>query len=87
MPKVKMMAGIAAISGKFGNMYFRTDKKSGRVSLCNLPKTQCALTEKQKLHHARCVKNDENWVKFAHLHPRACVYEIFFVPLPRKINC
>ena len=53
MPKVKMMAGIAAISGKFGNMYFRTDKKSGRVSLCNLPKAQCALTEKQKLHHAR----------------------------------
>ena len=48
MPKVKMMAGIAAISGKFGNMYFRTDKKSGRVSLCNLPKTQCALTEKHK---------------------------------------
>ena len=35
MPKVKMMAGIASISGKFGNMYFRTDKKSGRVSLCN----------------------------------------------------
>ncbi len=53
MPKVKMMAGIASISGKFGNMYFRTDKKSGRVSLCNMPKTQCALTEKQKLHHAR----------------------------------
>ena len=48
-----MMAGIAAISGKFGNMYFRTDKKSGRVSLCNLPKAQCALTENQKLHHAR----------------------------------
>ena len=48
-----MMAGIAAISGKFGNMYFRTDKKSGRVSLCNLPKAQCTLTEKQKLHHAR----------------------------------
>ena len=40
MPKVKMMAGIAAISGKFGNMYFRTDKKSGRVSLCNLPKSK-----------------------------------------------
>ena len=53
MPKVKMMAGIASISGKFGNMYFRTDKKSGRVSLCNMPKTQCALTENQKLHHAR----------------------------------
>ena len=53
MPKVKMMAGIASISGKFGNMYFRTDKKSGRVSLCNMPKTQCVLTEKQKVHHAR----------------------------------
>ena len=37
MPKVKMMSGIAAISGKFGNMYFRTDKRTGRISLCHMP--------------------------------------------------
>ena len=54
MPKVKMMAGIAAISGQLGNMYFRTDKKTGRVSLCRMPKKSAQpLTEKQRLHHAR----------------------------------
>jgi len=54
MPKVKMMAGIAAISGQLGNMYFRTDKKTGRVSLCRMPKKNARLlTEKQRLHHAR----------------------------------
>ena len=54
MPKVKMMAGITAISGQLGNMYFRTDKKTGRVSLCRMPKKSAQpLTEKQRLHHAR----------------------------------
>jgi len=54
MPKVKMMAGIAAISGQLGNMYFRTDKQTGRVSLCRMPKKNAQpLTEKQRLHHAR----------------------------------
>jgi hypothetical protein len=54
MPKVKMMAGIAAISGQLGNMYFRTDKQTGRVSLCRMPKKSAhPLTEKQRLHHAR----------------------------------
>lgn len=54
MPKVKMMAGIAAISGQLGNLYFRTDKKTGRVSLCRMPKKNARpLTEKQRLHHAR----------------------------------
>ena len=54
MPKVKMMAGIAAISGQLGNMYFRTDKQTGRVSLCRMPKKSAQpLTEKQRLHHAR----------------------------------
>ena len=54
MPKVKMMAGISAISGQFGNMYFRTDKKSGRVSLCRMPKKKAVpLTEKQRLQHTR----------------------------------
>ena len=54
MPKVKMIAGIAAISGKFGNMYFRTDKKSGRVSLCHMPKkTTATLTDKQRAHQER----------------------------------
>lgn len=48
-----MMAGIASISGKFGNMYFRTDKKSGRVSLCKMPKPSRPLTDQQKLHQAR----------------------------------
>jgi len=49
-----MMAGIAAISGQLGNMYFRTDKKTGRVSLCRMPKKSARLlTEKQRLHHAR----------------------------------
>jgi hypothetical protein len=54
MPKVRMMAGIAAISGKFGNMYFRTDKRSGRVSLCNMPKKSATgLSDKQRAHHER----------------------------------
>ena len=54
MPKVKMMAGIAAISGQLGNMYFRTDKQTGRVSLCRMPKKNAQpLTKKQRLHHAR----------------------------------
>ena len=54
MPKVRMMAGIASISGKFGNMYFRTDKKSGRVSLCHMPKKQTSvLSDKQRAHHER----------------------------------
>ena len=53
MPKVRMMAGIAAISGKFGNMYFRTDKKSGRVSLCRMPKKTTNLSDKQLAHNER----------------------------------
>ena len=54
MAKVKMMAGIAAISGKFGNMYFRTDKRTGRVSLCNMPKkNSIGLSDKQRAHHER----------------------------------
>ena len=54
MPKVKMMAGIASISGKFGNMYFRTDKKSGRISLCHMPKkSSSVLTDKQRAHKER----------------------------------
>jgi hypothetical protein len=54
MPKVRMMAGIAAISGKFGNMYFRTDKKSGRISLCHMPKKQTSnLSDKQRAQHER----------------------------------
>ena len=53
MPKVTMMAGIAAISGKFGNMYFRTDKKSGRISLCHMPKKTSYLSDKQRAHHER----------------------------------
>ena len=54
MAKVKMMAGIAAISGKFGHMYFRTDKRTGRVSLCNMPKKkQTRLSDKQIAHHER----------------------------------
>ena len=54
MSKVKMMAGIASISGKFGNMYFRTDKRSGRVSLCNMPKRKATgLSEKQRAHNER----------------------------------
>lgn len=49
-----MMAGIAAISGKFGNMYFRTDKRSGRVSLCRMPKKNATgLSNKQKAHQER----------------------------------
>ena len=53
MPRVRMMAGIASISGKFGNMYFRTDKKSGRVSLCRMPKKTTGLSDKQRAHHER----------------------------------
>ena len=54
MPRVRMMPGIAAISGKFGNMYFRTDKKSGRVSLCRMPKKMnTVLSDKQRAHHER----------------------------------
>ena len=54
MPKVRMMAGIASISGKFGNMYFRTDKKSGQISLCHMPeKKTMALSESQQLHRQR----------------------------------
>ena len=53
MPKVTMMSGIAAISGKFGNMYFRTDKKSGRISLCHMPKKITNLSDKQRAHHER----------------------------------
>ena len=54
MSKVKMMAGIAAISGKFGNMYFRTDKRTGRVSLCRMPKKRiCILSDKQRAHRER----------------------------------
>ena len=41
-----MMAGIAAISGKFGNMYFRTDKKSGG-----------GIQEKQKTTVENCYKS------------------------------
>ena len=49
-----MMAGIAAISGKFGNMYFRTEKRTGRISLCNMPKKKPAgLTTKQLTHRER----------------------------------
>lgn len=56
MPKVRMMAGIASISGKFGNMYFRTDKKSGRVSLCRMPKKKSTnLSDKQRAHNERFV--------------------------------
>ena len=48
------MAGIASISGKFGNMYFRTDKKSGRVSLCRMPrKKTTGLSDKQRAHNER----------------------------------
>ena len=55
MPKVKMMSGIAAISGKFGNMYFRTDKRTGRVSLCHMPQKKAATapTEQQQAHQQR----------------------------------
>ena len=54
MAKVKMMAGIEGISGKFGNMYFRTDKRSGNVSLCNMPKKNATgLSNKQRAHHER----------------------------------
>ena len=54
MSKVKMMAGIAAISGKFGNMYFRTDKRTGRVSLCRMPKKRIyTLSDKQRAHRER----------------------------------
>ncbi len=54
MPKVTMMTGIAANAGKFGNMYFRIDKKSGRISLCRMPKKQTsALSDKQRAHHER----------------------------------
>ena len=55
MPKVKMMSGIAAISGKFGNMYFRTYKRTGRVSLCHMPQKKAATapTEQQQAHQQR----------------------------------
>jgi hypothetical protein len=54
MAKVKMMAGIAAISGRLGDMYFRTTKKTGRISLCNRPKRRVtALTDKQRAHRER----------------------------------
>ena len=54
MTKVKMMAGIAAISGKLGKLYFRTDRKTGRVSLCRMPRKRAhPLTEPQRLQHAR----------------------------------
>ena len=55
MPKVKMMSGIAAISGKFGNMYFRTDKRTGRVSLCHMPQKKAATapTEQQQKQKQR----------------------------------
>ena len=54
MPKVKMMSGIAAISGKFGNMYFRTDKRTGRISLCHMPQRKAsAPTAQQEAHKKR----------------------------------
>jgi len=54
MAKIRMMAGIAAISGKFGNMYFRTEKKTGRISLCNMPKKSTSgLSIKQQAHRKR----------------------------------
>jgi hypothetical protein len=55
MPKVKMMSGIAAISGKFGNMYFRTDRRTGRISLCHMPqqKAASAPTPQQEAHKKR----------------------------------
>ena len=61
MPKVKMMSGIAAISGKFGNMYFRTDKRTGRVSLCHMPQKKAATAptaaqQKQKQRFATIAK-------------------------------
>lgn len=54
MAKIRMMAGIAAISGKFGNMYFRTEKRTGRISLCNMPKKSASgLSTKQQAHRER----------------------------------
>ena len=55
MPKVKMMSGIAAISGKFGNMYFRTDRRTGRISLCHMPQraASTAHTAQQEAHKQR----------------------------------
>ena len=55
MPKVKMMSGIAAISGKFGNMYFRTDKRTGRISLCHMPQRNVSVpqTPQQEAHKKR----------------------------------
>ena len=55
MPKVKMMSGIAAISGKFGNMYFRTDKCTGRISLCHMPQRKASVpqTPQQEAHKKR----------------------------------
>ena len=55
MPKVKMMSGIAAISGKFGNMYFRTDKRTGRISLCHMPQRNASVpqTPQQEAHKKR----------------------------------
>lgn len=54
MAKIRMMAGIAAISGKFGNMYFRTEKRTGRISLCNMPKKNASgLSTKQQAHRER----------------------------------
>ena len=67
-----MMSGIAAISGKFGNMYFRTDRRTGRISLCHMPQQKAAFapTAQQEAHKQRFAAIARMVVELRHIHKR-----------------
>ena len=45
MAKVKLMPGIESISGRVGDMVFRTNKQTGKVYVSFLPRRRKRRTE------------------------------------------
>lgn len=48
MARVTLPMGIVGISGKVGNMYFRTRKLTGTVYLCKLPKKRATAISSEE---------------------------------------
>lgn len=67
MAEVKLPAGIASISGKMGNVCFRTMKATGKVYMHPLKHDDRKVPVRKKTKTVNEVENQERFAKRSHL--------------------